>query len=124
MASAIRADDQARFDSFEQLPDAVLVVDRQGIIRYANGQAGRLFWYNPTALVSTPIEALLPEQLRKRHIRHRTKYNADRRLRPMGTGLEPTGRRLDGTTFPVDVMLNPIKHLDEPMVLAVVRDAT
>lgn len=124
MASAIRADDQARFNSFEQLPDAVLVVDRRGIIRYANRQAGRLFWYNPADLVSTPIEALLPEQLRKRHTTHRTKYNADRRLRPMGIGFEPTGRRLDGTTFPVDVMLNPIRHLNEPMVLAVVRDAT
>jgi PAS domain S-box-containing protein len=124
MASAIRPDDQRGFEPFEQLPDAILVVDRQGIIRYANRQAGRLFGQEPAALVSAPIEALLPEQLRNCHIGHRAKYSAEPSLRPMGTGLEPAGRRADGTTFPVDVVLNPIKHLDEPMVLAIVRDAT
>jgi PAS domain S-box-containing protein len=124
MASAIQPDDQRGFEPFEQLPDAILVVDRQGSIRYANAQAGRLFGQEPAALVSAPIEALLPEQLRQRHVGHRTKYGAEPSLRPMGTGLDPAGRRRDGTTFPVDVVLNPIKHLDEPMVLAVVRDAT
>jgi PAS domain S-box-containing protein len=124
MASAIQPDGQRGFESFEQLPDAVLVVDQRGIIRYANGQAGRLFGREPATLVSAPIEALLPEHLRKRHIGHRNKYGLEPRLRPMGIGLEPAGRRADGTTFPVDVMLNEIKHLDEPMVLAVVRDAT
>jgi hypothetical protein len=48
----------------------------------------------------------------------------DPRMRPMGTGLDLVGRRADGTTFPVDIMLNPLKHLVEPMVLAVVRDMT
>jgi PAS domain S-box-containing protein len=124
MASAIQPGDERGFEPFEQLPDAILVVDRQGIIRYANRQAGRLFGQEPAALVSAPIEALLPEPLRKRHVGHRTKYSGEPSLRPMGTGLEPAGRRTDGTTFPVDVVLNPIKHLDEPMVLAVVRDAT
>ena len=124
MASAMQVDEQPGSAPFEQLPDAVIVVDRQGIIRYANGQAGRLFGQEPATLVSAPIEALLPEHLRKRHVGHRTKYGYEPHLRPMGAGLEPAGRRADGTTFPVDVMLNPITHLGEPMVLAVVRDAT
>lgn len=124
MASAIRPDDQRGFESFEQMPDAIIVVDRQGIIRYANGQAGRLFGHEPATLLSTPIEVLLPEHLRNRHVGHRTKYSAEPHLRPMGTGLAPAGRRADGTTFPVDVMLNPITRLDEPMVLVAVRDAT
>jgi PAS domain S-box-containing protein len=124
MASAIQPDDQRGFESFEQIPDAIIVVDRQGIIRYANRQAGRLFGHEPATLLSTPIEGLLPEHLRQRHVGHRTKYCAESHLRPMGTGLEPVGCRADGTTFPVDVMLNPITRLDEPMVLAAVRDAT
>jgi two-component sensor histidine kinase len=45
-------------------------------------------------------------------------------MRPMGTGLDLVARRADGTTCPVDIMLNPLKHLAEPMVLAVVRDMT
>jgi PAS domain S-box-containing protein len=42
----------------------------------------------------------------------------------MGTGLDLVARRADGTTFPVDIMLNPLKHLAEFMTLAVVRDMT
>jgi PAS domain-containing protein len=45
-------------------------------------------------------------------------------MRPMGTGLDLVAKRADNTTFPVDIMLNPLKHLAEPMVLAVVRDVT
>jgi len=45
-------------------------------------------------------------------------------MRPMGTGLDLVARRADGTTFPADIMLSPLQHLAEPIVLAVVRDMT
>ena len=112
------------FELYDMLPDAILAVDRQGIIRYANRQAGQLFGQEPATLVSTPVEALLPEHLRERHIAHRVKYNLGLHRRPMGTGIDLVARRADGTTFPVDIMLNPLKHLAEPMTLAVVRDIT
>jgi PAS domain S-box-containing protein len=106
------------------LPDAILAVDQRGVIRYANRQAGRMFGREPATLVSRPVEALLPEHLRERHIAHRAQYNLEPRMRLMGTGLDLVARRADGSTFPVDIMLNPLKHLAEPMVLAVVRDVT
>jgi PAS domain S-box-containing protein len=112
------------FELFELLPDAILAVDQQGVIRYANGQAGRLFGQEPATLVATPVEGLIPEHLRERHIAHRAKYRSEPRMRPMGAGLDLVARRTDGTTFPVDIMLNPLQHLAEPMVLAVVRDMT
>jgi PAS domain S-box-containing protein len=122
MASVTHLDYELGFELFELLPDAIIVVDRRGVIRYANRQAGQLFGQESISLVSAPVEALLPEHLRKRHIGHRAKYTSEPHMRPMGTGLELAGRRADGTTFPVDIMLNPLKHLAEPMVLAVVRD--
>jgi PAS domain S-box-containing protein len=45
-------------------------------------------------------------------------------MRPAGTGIDLVARRADGTTFPVDVMLNSLQHLAGPMMLAVVRDMT
>jgi PAS domain S-box-containing protein len=106
------------------LPDAILAVDQQGVIRYANRHAGRLFGQEPATLVSMPVEALLPENLRETHIAHRARYNLEPRRRPMGKGLDLVAQRADGATFPVDIMLNPLTHLAEPMVLAVVRDMT
>ena len=61
---------------------------------------------------------------RECHIAHRAKYDFESGIRPMGTGLDLVARREGGTTFPVDIMLSPLKHLAEPMVLAVVRDMT
>ena len=124
MASVAQLEYALGFELYEILPDAILAVDQNGVIRYANRQAGRLFGQEPATLVSTPVEALLPEHLRKRHIAHRAKYNLEPGRRPMGRGLDLVARRADGTTFPVDIMLNPLKHLAEPMVLAVVRDMT
>jgi len=83
-----------------------------------------LFGQEPATLVSLPVEALIPEHFRERHIAHRAKYALEPRMRPVGTGLDLVGRRADGTAFPVDIMLNPLQHLAEPMVLAVVRDMT
>jgi PAS domain S-box-containing protein len=112
------------FELYELLPDAMLAVDQQGVIRYANRQAGQLFGQEPATLVSTPVEALIPEHLRERHVAHRAEYDFESGIRPMATGLDLVARRADGTTFPVDIMLNPLKHLAEPMVLAIVRDMT
>jgi PAS domain S-box-containing protein len=124
MAIGIALDDRLGFELFELLPDAILVVDRRGVIRYANHRTGELFGVAPATLVSSPVEMLLPEHLREPHTAHRAKYGVDPRMRPMGTGLDLVGRRADGTMFPVDIMLNPLRHLAEPMMLAVVRDMT
>jgi PAS domain S-box-containing protein len=124
MAIAVDLGEQLGFELFELLPDAILVVDQRGVIRYANRQAGQLFGREPATLVSSPVEMLLPEHLRERHITHRAKYSLEPHMRPMGAGIDLAGRRSDGSTFPVDIMLNPLKHLAEPMVLAVVRDMT
>jgi PAS domain S-box-containing protein len=120
----MQLDDRLGFELFELLPDAIFLVDRPGVIRYANRQAGQLFRQDPANLVSTPLETLLPEDLRSRHIDHRTKFVSEQCLRPMGPRLDLVAQRADGTTFPVDIMLNPLEHLAEPMVLAVVRDVT
>jgi PAS domain S-box-containing protein len=124
VANVANRDYELGFELYELVPDAILAVDQQGVIRYANRQAGLLFGQQPATLVSAPIETLIPEHLRERHIAHRAKYDFKTRIRPMGTGLDLVARHADGTTFPVDIMLNPLKHLAEPMVLAVVRDMT
>jgi PAS domain S-box-containing protein len=124
MASVTHPDEPLGFELFELLPDAIIAVDRQGVIRYANRQAARLFGQDRGTLVSTPVEAVLPEHLRERHIVHRAKYTSEPRMRPMGAGLDLVAQRADGTRFPVDIMLNPLTHLAEPMVLAVVRNVT
>ena len=107
---------------FESAAEAILVVNRAGIIERANSQTERLFGYAPDELHGQAVECLLPEALRAAHAAHRTGFWAAPRARPMGRGLALSARRKDGTEFPADIMLSPVEAAAGPAVVVVVRD--
>jgi diguanylate cyclase (GGDEF)-like protein/PAS domain S-box-containing protein len=107
--------------SFDLIPDAIVTVDSNGLIRQVNTQLTSMFGYHEDELISQPIEVLLPKRVRERHVHHRAALDKRPMIRPMGGGLELLGRRKDGSEFPVDIMLS---SLDDGRVLAVVRDIT
>lgn len=109
---------------FGSAPDALVVVDQQGRIFRINSQAEKMFGYRENDLLGEFVEILLPERFRERHVQHRLGYLAEPRLRPMGSRLELYGRRKDGSEFPVDIMLGPLKGEQHLLVLATVRDIT
>jgi PAS domain S-box-containing protein len=105
-------------------PDAIIVIDEGGSVLFASPATSQLFGYEPCELVGQTIEQLVPGDLRDAHLAHRKAYASDPTPRPMGIGLELTGRRRDGTTFPVDVSLTPIRDGARRLVGAFVRDAS
>jgi PAS domain S-box-containing protein len=109
---------------FDNAPDAIVQVDRTGRIVRANLQAERLFDWPPGGLTGQPLDTLLPERHRARHVGHLSAYFAAPRTRAMGAGLELFGRRRDNTEFPLDIMLSPLETDEGPQALAVVRDIT
>jgi len=108
----------------DAVPDALLGVDRAGVIRLVNHQTELLFGYDRDDLVGLPIEALVPESVRAVHKVHRERYVAAPFTRTMGTDLELRGRRRDDTQFPVDIALSHTDSDDGPLVIAAVRDLT
>jgi PAS domain S-box-containing protein len=107
---------------FDIAPDAMVAVDAQGRIVRANAQAERLFGYEPGMLNDAPIEMLMPDRVRATHHRHVTHYAAAPRIRPMGAGQELVGQRRDGSEFPVEIALSPIKTDDGMLYVAAIRD--
>src|SRR5688572_13184333 len=88
--------DEAMFRGLlESAPDAIVIVDADGAIALVNSQAERLFGYDRDELIGLPVEILLPERARDRHVRHRDRYFSEPRTRPMGAGLPLAGRRKD-----------------------------
>jgi len=123
--SRTRSDTVALLEVFLGLvPDAAVVVDDQGKIVGANELAESVFGYEVEELQGQPVEVLIPERFRHQHRHHRISYVADPRARPMGVGLELSGRRRDGAEFPVDISLAPVTGGDRPLVIAAIRDAS
>src|ERR1700686_4673654 len=69
-------------------PDAMIIIDDSGVIFFANRQVADLFGYPHDDIIGKPIEYLMPERFRDRHVAHRQSYAKSVRVRPMGAGLE------------------------------------
>jgi PAS domain S-box-containing protein len=106
----------------EAAPDAILLYDLDGRILQANAQATVVFGYSRETLIGRPVEDLLPERFRSRHLEHRGRYVSAPRTRPMGTGLDLWAVHADGHEFPVEVSLSLMQAADGPRIVSIVRD--
>ena len=117
-------DTEAILGLVDAAPDGIVMADERGSILFVNRRAEEMFGYGRNELLGRSVEELLPEPLRQVHRTHRTRYRAEPRLRSMGVGLVLFARRADGTEFPVEIGLSPMKNSEGLRVVAVVRDVT
>src|SRR6516162_7700546 len=69
---------------FEFAPDAIVVVDQQGVIRRANAKTEEMFGHHREELIGQPVEVLIPQRFARRHVGYRSQYLTEPRTRPMG----------------------------------------
>jgi hypothetical protein len=106
----------------DAVPDAVVVVDTIGTIRFLNRQAESLFGYGRGEVVDRPVEVLVPAESRAQHPEFRDGYFAHPVFRPMGAGRELSALRADGTTFAAEISLGSLDLEEGTFVSAAVRD--
>ncbi|GAA0896960.1 PAS domain S-box protein [Virgisporangium aurantiacum] len=115
-------------ERFRQLvqgaPDAMVIVAADGTIVEVNEQTSRLFGYPARDLVGQPVEVLVPERLRLLHVARRQAFLGRPTVHGMGVGLAISGRRRDGSEFPIEVSLAPLDLGPDKLVSASVRDVT
>ena len=105
-------------------PDAILVVDEGGKVLLVNRSVKVMFGLDEEEIVGRSIDVLVPERFRSEHPAHRAHYMASPRVRPVGAGLSLFAVRADGTEFPCEISLSPLRHGDRTLVVAAVRDMT
>lgn len=108
----------------ESAPDAMVIIDHYGKITVVNEQAERMFGYTREEMLGEEIELLLPDEVRTKHISHRAAFARDPHIRPMGTGMDLSGKRKDGTMFPVEISLSPVTSATGTFVSSVIRDVS
>ena len=124
-AEAALAESERRFRTvLEASPNAIVAVAPDGTMTYANPRAADAFGYEVDELVGAQLSMLLPERVRERHVGHRSRYMRNPVSRPMGIGLDLSGRRKDGREFPVEISLSPVETGEGLLVFATVVDIT
>lgn len=121
MTSAGVAEDWHRI-IFDSTTAAMIVIDREGVVRRANAETQRMFGYHNDELIGRSIDMLLPQSMRPSHASLRRGFLADPTCRPMGLGRNARAARRDGTEFPVEVWLSVMESHAEQIVLATIFD--
>jgi PAS domain S-box-containing protein len=118
-----RSEAEARFRlAVESAPNAVLMVDPQGQMVLVNSQTEKLFGYRREELIGRKVEKLVPARFRGGHEQFRSDFFTELEARPMGAGRELYGLRKDGSEFPIEIGLNPIRTDEGVLVLSAIVD--
>jgi PAS domain S-box-containing protein len=106
----------------EAAPDAMVVVNQSGKIVLLNVQAEKQFGYHRDELVGQKVKNIIPEGFAERLIADGTRTAAEALAQQIGTGIELSGRRKDGSEFPIEIMLSPLESAEGILVTAAIRD--
>jgi PAS domain S-box-containing protein len=108
----------------EAFPDAVIVVDREGLIRFVNRCAETMLDVDRHEVVGRSVEILIPESLRRSHCDSRAGFFSNPELRPMGEDRELALLRPDGQIRRVEIGLGPVEVDGEEFVVCCLRDVS
>ncbi len=120
-----RKEEEEKFRNLlESAPDAMVIVDRDGHVQLVNAQTERLFGYSRDELIGQPVELLMPQRFHDQYVGHRNDYSQSPRPRQAGVGLELSGRRKDGTEFPIEISLSSFKTQGGTVITSSIRDVS
>jgi PAS domain S-box-containing protein len=109
-------------DLLEAAPDAMVVVNQDGEIVLLNLQAEKQFGYRRDELLGQKVKNIIPEGFAERLIADDLRSAEDALAQQIGTGIELTGQRRDGSEFPIEIMLSPLESTEGILVTAAIRD--
>ncbi|MFQ5768215.1 MAG: PAS domain S-box protein, partial [Acidobacteriota bacterium] len=108
----------------ENSTDGIVSIDHKGIIQKANGAMLRIFGYEREELLGRNISILMPSPTREKHDLYLHRHLSTGRTRIIGNRLEVTGRRRDGTTFPIELGVSEVRLPEGSFYTGILRDIT
>jgi PAS domain S-box-containing protein len=100
----------------------MVVVDQDGEIVLLNVQAEKQFGHSRDELVGQEVKNIIAEGFAERLIADALRSTADALSQQIGSGIELSGRRKDGTDFPIEIMLSPLNSAEGILVTVAIRN--
>jgi two-component system, LuxR family, sensor kinase FixL len=104
--------------------DAIITVDERGSIRSFNNAAEKLFQYSSSEVIGKNITILMPQPYRREHDSYLENYHTTGKRKIIGIGRDVTGKRKDGTTFPMYLAVSEVNVNDQRLYTGIIRDIT
>ena len=118
------AEDQApRLQSIvNAVPDAIITINREGIIDFFNSAAERMFGYRAEEVIGQNVKMLMPSPYRDQHDGYLSRYLKTGEKRILGVGRIVVGKRKDGSTFPMELAVGEASMGGRPVFAGLIRD--
>ena len=106
------------------VPDAMVVIDEQGLILSFSAAAERLFGYSEAEVIGENVSMLMPSPDRERHDSYLDRYRATGERKIIGIGRVTTARHREGTTFPIELSVGEARVDGKRIFTGFIHDIT
>ncbi|GJD77403.1 sensor protein FixL [Methylobacterium gregans] len=120
----IRAREAHLRSILDTVPEAMVVIDEAGLIHSFSAAAERLFGYAADEAVGRNVRILMPEPMQGEHDGYLDRYRRTRERRIIGTNRVVTGRRRDGSTFPMELAIGEMRSGEQVYFTGFINDLT
>ncbi|HLQ25094.1 MAG TPA: ATP-binding protein, partial [Acidiferrobacterales bacterium] len=104
--------------------DGIVTINERGVVESFNRSAERIFDYSSEEIIGRQFNTLLPKRDRSEYETYVKNYARVDKERMIGFGLEITGQRKNGSTFPMELGLSEMRLGDGRVFVGIVRDIT
>jgi two-component system, LuxR family, sensor kinase FixL len=122
--AAVTSDSALLRSILDTVPDAMVVIDPQGIVQSFSTAAERLFGYTAADVYGRNVSMLMPSPYRDQHDGYLARYLRTGERRIIGIGRVVVGQRKDGTTFPMELAVGEVHQGDRRLFTGFIRDLT
>ncbi|MBI4717646.1 MAG: PAS domain S-box protein [Planctomycetes bacterium] len=122
--AALREEEARLHAILDTAADGIITIDEQGTIETLNNAAQRIFGYSAEEVIGRDVGMLMPSPHARAHREYLARYLRTGEQRVIGSRREMTGRRADGSEFPLELAVSEVQLSNRRLFTGIVCDIT